>query len=313
MFQHMPTSLLKEVQATIVSNRQQAAPVVRIKANSAGRDFIVGDIHGAFNLVRQAMRAVNFDQSKDRLFSCGDLVDRGSESTAAARFLAASFVNSIMGNHEWDLLDVYAGLSIEGDGNDELAIQALAKANWNGMRWLGTTTPDERAALLRAFSKLPLAMEVETPRGLVGIVHGEAPIGMDWTTFRQGLMERDKSITDSCLTGRERIKRGRHELVKGIDRIFCGHTPQFQGAQRLGNIFYVDSGAVFSQMDGLKDDYPGASLTMAGLVFSTGALLERNEGGDIRLLDGPGIGPFNSSWLTCNAADGSESFQAPAP
>ena len=328
-FQPMSPALLTEVKETIARNRAQAPAVIRLSANAKGRDFIVGDIHGAFNLVRQAMRAVNFDQSKDRLFACGDLIDRGGESPVAARFLAASFVHSIIGNHEHDLLDVYSQLTVEGDGEDELTIQALAHINFNGMRWLEHTDPHERAAVLRAISKLPKAIEVETPRGIVGIIHGEVPIGMDWKTFRQGLIDKDPATTEACLTGRTRSKRGTNELIQGIDRIFCGHTPQFEGAQRLGNVFFIDSGAVFSQMDGVKKNHPQAALTMAGLSFATTdlnadprfaqvvdhALGQARESTDIRLLDGPdGTGPFNSSWLTTGepGADLGDASTSPA-
>ncbi|WP_261986408.1 metallophosphoesterase, partial [Enterococcus faecium] len=47
--------------------------------NSIGRDFAVGDIHGCFSRLNSALNTIEFDPSKDRLFSVGDLVDRGPE------------------------------------------------------------------------------------------------------------------------------------------------------------------------------------------------------------------------------------------
>ncbi|MCA4078770.1 metallophosphoesterase, partial [Pseudomonas kurunegalensis] len=60
--------------------------VVRIKrfaANRAGRDFAVGDIHGHFTRLQAALDSAGFDPAIDRLFSVGDLVDRGPDSLAA--------------------------------------------------------------------------------------------------------------------------------------------------------------------------------------------------------------------------------------
>ncbi len=301
-FDKMPSDLLSEVQQTMAINRQACPAVYRFEANRLGRDFIVGDIHGAFELVRHAMRAVKFDQTKDRLFSCGDLIDRGTQSSAAALFLDAPFAHAVMGNHEADLIELYSELRAEDGEHKEIGIQALAKINWNGMRWLAETGAHDRARVLRAISKLPLAIEVETSRGIVGIIHGEVPLGMDWATFRQGLLEGTPSIVESCLSGRKRHALGNHDLIKGIDRVFCGHTPQFDGARRLGNVFFVDTGAVFGQLDRTKDDHPGASLTMAQLTFKTGDLLSPQNvdhpTNKVRLLSAPrDNSPFNSSWI----------------
>jgi len=52
----------------------------RFACNAVGRDFAVGDIHGCFSHLRRSLEAIGFDASVDRLFSVGDLIDRGPES-----------------------------------------------------------------------------------------------------------------------------------------------------------------------------------------------------------------------------------------
>jgi hypothetical protein len=65
------------------------------------------------------------------------------------------------------------------------------------------------------------------------------------------------------------IKSGRS--VPGIGRVFAGHTP-VERPVRLGNVHYIDTGAVF----GLMNDDPGIGrLTMAGLTCRT-AILHRD-------------------------------------
>ena len=55
-------------------------PFLRIPRNVSGRDFAVGDVHGHFSRLRQSLDRLGFDPALDRLFSVGDLVDRGPEN-----------------------------------------------------------------------------------------------------------------------------------------------------------------------------------------------------------------------------------------
>lgn len=50
------------------------AHVQRFDRNTAGRDFVIGDIHGCFDQVGEALARVHFDESCDRLFAVGDLI-----------------------------------------------------------------------------------------------------------------------------------------------------------------------------------------------------------------------------------------------
>ena len=61
----------------------------RFARNERGRDFAVGDIHGCFSDLARGLKAIGFDEKADRLFSVGDLVDRGPESTHALEWLAS--------------------------------------------------------------------------------------------------------------------------------------------------------------------------------------------------------------------------------
>ncbi|MGH8462894.1 MAG: metallophosphoesterase, partial [Pseudomonas sp.] len=55
--------------------------IERFAANHQGRDYAVGDIHGHFQRVWAQLMRAGFDPKVDRLFSVGDLVDRGPECT----------------------------------------------------------------------------------------------------------------------------------------------------------------------------------------------------------------------------------------
>ena len=52
--------------------------------NEKGRDLVVGDVHGHFATLRRALDELEVGEH-DRVFSLGDLVDRGPDSTGRRR------------------------------------------------------------------------------------------------------------------------------------------------------------------------------------------------------------------------------------
>lgn len=236
--------------------------IKRFPINENGRDFIIGDIHGSFDLVIEAINKVNFDPTKDRLFSVGDLVDRGEQSRKCSSFLNKQYIHAVRGNHEDMFLELY-----QNGPPDEAILQYACRQN--GMSWWLEIDEDKRLEIINAFKKLPLAIEIETNRGKVGLIHAEVPEGMNWATFIENLEIGDNKTVQSCLWGRTRIYRGNDDGVEGIDRLFVGHTPQWEGVHRLGNIYFVDTGAVFGK---LKIEEKG-HFTMANIVVATKVLI----------------------------------------
>ena len=257
--------------------------VKRLPANRAGRDFAVGDIHGAYDLVIQAMDEVGFDPSCDRLFSVGDLIDRGPGSYRCARFLAQPYVHAVRGNHEDMLIDLYA----VGEPPQEALGWMAAR---NGLGWWLDASPEVRQDTLDAIRRLPIAIEVATYRGNVGFIHADVPAGMDWQTFLSGIEAGDKDIIETTLWGRDRIQGENNDGVPGVGRVFVGHTPRWGGLRRYGNVYAIDTGAVFGELD-IKDE---GRLTMVNLLARTGCLVEPRQVAlvDVRNTDIPPEYPF---------------------
>lgn len=105
--------------------------VLRLPRNTAGRDFIAGDIHGCYGLLDRALEVVGFDAQRDRLIVTGDLVDRGPEPMRALDYLARDWFHSVMGNHDF--------FFAEG-----LAEAHPAWANHNGGDWYFDIEPEDR-------------------------------------------------------------------------------------------------------------------------------------------------------------------------
>lgn len=197
---------------------------------------MVGDIHGHFTALENLLQQVNFNPEQDRVFSVGDMIDRGPESHRAIEFLNYSWFHSIRGNHEQMLLDSADNLPVS--------------RNWvtfNGGAWW-SDVPDHLQPRIRAvMEKLPLAMEIDTPKGRIGIVHADIPAGLHWKNF-VSMLNSDSDLQDQALWSRSRFKQiqmmGRTQPVSGIDMIIFGHTPVSRPIHE-GNVVYIDTGAPY--------------------------------------------------------------------
>lgn len=209
--------------------------------NTAGRDFVVGDIHGCFTRLQAKLDGIGFNPEADRLFSVGDLVDRGPESDLATEWLEKPWFHAVRGNHE--------DMAIRWPNGYMDATNYVQ----NGGGWNVSNPPERQREIADAFAALPLAIEVETAAGLVGIVHAECPF-LYWQAFTEVLVTPDlsnslrKAIIEAALWSRERITAMEHETVQGVRAVIVGHTPVDRFTS-LGNTLYIDTGAVFRGRD----------------------------------------------------------------
>ena len=199
----------------------------RFGLNASGRDFVVGDIHGCFDRLQALLDEAQFTPAADRLFSVGDLVDRGPDSLAAMEWLDKPWFFAVRGNHEQMAINFAKG------HNHAFHYER------NGGRWFINLPNDEQFRIAQRFAELPLAIEVATPNGRIGIVHAEVPRN-NWRAFDVD----SKEYEEIALWARERIQAMDTAEVEGIDAVFCGHTP-LNDVVQLGNVTYLDTGAVF--------------------------------------------------------------------
>ena len=204
----------------------------RYAKNLYGRDFVVGDIHGCFTKLEEALRAVRFDKLRDRLFAVGDLLDRGPESDEAVYYLINErWFFAVKGNHERMLID-----SLNPNYPNAYANHAL-----NGGMWFHGLPTVEQQCIALVLDDLPIAIEVETDRGLIGIVHAEVPHS-DWDQFKSLYAENEAHFETVALWAVSKIKRRETREVLGIDHVYVGHwtVPE---PTTLGNVTYIDTGA----------------------------------------------------------------------
>lgn len=203
----------------------------RFTRNTIGRDLIVGDIHGFFSKLQDALDGIAFDPARDRLFSVGDLVDRGPESDHVHDWLAKPWFHAVMGNHE-----AVAIMFAQGRMPAPLYMRG-----WGG-GWNVANPQAEQQRLADLFSSLPLAIELETERGLVGIVHADFPLA-DWAHLEPALAAgglRAEAIVNCLLESRDRVKQLNDDEVAGVRAVVVGHTPH-ERMTSLGNVLYIDT------------------------------------------------------------------------
>ena len=70
-----------------------------------GRTFVMGDIHGAYNALRQCLKRANFDYSTDHLICLGDVCDGWPDTKLCIdELLKIRNLTYIIGNHDiWTL------------------------------------------------------------------------------------------------------------------------------------------------------------------------------------------------------------------
>lgn len=84
-------------------------PIQTFEPNTQGRDFVIGDLHGALEVFMQLLTNLNFDPEKDRMFSVGDLVDRGPDSLDCLMLLKEKWFHAVLANHEQMMVEAFDG------------------------------------------------------------------------------------------------------------------------------------------------------------------------------------------------------------
>ena len=164
-------------------------PLKTFEPNLAGRDFVVGDLHGSYSAFMHLLKNINFDKTVDRMFSVGDTVDRGPDSLSCLSLLHEDWFHAVMANHEQMMIQKFNG----GYGGEY----------WyrNGGTWGMEAVNDYQAVyvrqdksriinetsvqtidLLPLVEELPFLITVKTKSGKkFHIIHAELPHGPEVT------------------------------------------------------------------------------------------------------------------------------------
>ncbi len=225
------------------------APILFLPTNIKGRDFVVGDLRGGFDLLAQALDAVFFNPRVDRLFSVGNVIGKAPDLAQCLDFFNKPYFFPVLGYSEVDLINLY---DLIGTKKPNYLIRG-EHVHKKGLGWWLDIGADLKLAIINKLRALPMVIETITPSGLnVGVMHGEVPIGMNWNTCKahvQVAVQEQRTLS-WLLRGGERMKLDNGSPVSGVDRLFAGHStvqPEEGGGLPIyGNIVMTDTGAALS-------------------------------------------------------------------
>ena len=212
-------------------------PVHQLKvlsANTAGRDFVIGDLHGCHGDLMRLMAEIGFDPSIDRLLSVGDLVDRGPASWDCLQLIDEPWFYPVWGNHESLMLNALT----QGRDSEAFALWMLNGGDWALQRDLRAL----HRQITAAAATVPLALEVPCGDRRVGLIHADVP-EHDWEHLRQPLSDKQK---EAAIWSRSAVLYTRLKAkcppVRHLDLAFMGHTP-LPEVITFANRCYLDTGA----------------------------------------------------------------------
>ena len=222
----------------------------RFEANTVGKDYVCGDLHGCYEQFWEALEDIKFNLDTDRMFSVGDLVDRGPESVKCLQLIERPWFHAVRGNHEDMMIGCISGK----------AYQKVGKRVWygNGGDWWDEYECSDEVQYYFNFIKkaanLPLIMVVSKPDGSrVNICHAEFPShctdqeiddAENWTHFNLEdlLWKRSRGL----LAYQQKVESysAYNEEDENLSISYMGHTPLPEMTQ-IGKYNFIDTGLVY--------------------------------------------------------------------
>lgn len=198
--------------------------------NEKGRDFVLSDLHGCYTLLIDKMKEVSFNPKVDRIFSVGDIIDRGPESLKCLSLIRERWFNCVRGNHEDMMIKVilqndYPSYWVQGGGG-----------------WYLIADRYELEQLCILADALPYSITVKTSKGNIGICHAE-PAGYKWSISKKPT-ERDKY---DMIWSRILINDTAEYIIEGVNETYHGHSP-VKSPIKKGNINFIDTGAFYTDV-----------------------------------------------------------------
>ena len=196
--------------------------------NKKGTDYFVGDIHGEYYLLMDELKKVNFDGDKgDRLFSLGDIINKGPDSEKCAFLLLKPWFFAVKGNHEAMLLaltehpEIIHSLRDVGGGWIDDLLHRLDKLTF---------------IINLVYARTFFCFTVKTKKGSIGLVHANAPD--DWESLAQRKISA-KEETD-CLWTPINYVSSENKTIKNIDIVVHGHV-NAKNVVTKGNMIWIDT------------------------------------------------------------------------
>lgn len=219
--------------------------VQKFERNAVGRDFVVGDIHGCLQDFISLKSAIHFNPQKDRMFSVGDLIDRGPDSLSTAALIYEPWFFAVRANHEQLLIDAVLNKHTASENT----------WMWNGGQWAADVDVQMLSMLAEDFNNNPYIITVGHGSDRVNIVHAEIIASTDADVDQWALHNKivPEWHLNELVWGRSHIYNP-SAVGRDLSITIVGHTPVQQPTyHELANHLYIDTGCVFGYRSANKD------------------------------------------------------------
>ncbi|WP_395794146.1 hypothetical protein [Aquimonas sp.] len=185
--------------------------VHKLPTNASGRDFVVGSILGERRRLSEALEIIGFDPDTDRLLATGNLLNCAQDCGGVLELLEEPWFFAVRGVREELLLSLL--------DHDDKPAKADQRGGSVGSEWIARLAPPQRAHLQDTLRRLPIAVTIGRGPQQCVVVHGETPMGLDWTP---GSDHNAELYLDSCLHriaavhGRRRLMSAQRAARRGV-------------------------------------------------------------------------------------------------
>lgn len=219
--------------------------------NIVGRDLIVGDLHGTYDEFMDFLSKLNFDKTKDRVFSVGDLVDRGKKSLECLELIYEDWFYPVYANHEQMMVEAIL------DDSPNM----LDSWIWNGGSW-SSEVPKYRIKDAAQYIRdnVPYINVIDKNGERINIVHAEIRTNkyLDMATDLDIDQWNFTVMNEDNLVWGRGYAEGRRQYTTlfnhNLSKTYCGHTPTEEPYEVMQHRF-IDGGAVYSVKNERHDRY----------------------------------------------------------
>ncbi|MFT4808859.1 MAG: bis(5'-nucleosyl)-tetraphosphatase (symmetrical) [Paraglaciecola sp.] len=170
--------------------------------------YIIGDIQGCFDGLKKLLKKVNFSPINDRLIAVGDLIGRGTQPLETLDYLYSleNSFDTVLGNHDLNLLAIYAGIrkAKPGDNLDNLLASPQFKNHINWLRYKPLAMMADQNTLVTHAGLYP---EWSVKKALkLSLEVSEQLQAKNWKEFLNYIYGNQPSVWQKSLQGTQRLR-----------------------------------------------------------------------------------------------------------
>jgi bis(5'-nucleosyl)-tetraphosphatase (symmetrical) len=171
--------------------------------------YAIGDVQGCYETLRRLLDLIDFDETKDRLWFVGDLVNRGPASLATLRFVngLGDRAVTVLGNHDLHLLAIACGHRAPKSG-DTLAEVLAAPDRDALLDWLRRRPLfhiDDALGFAMVHAGIPHIWDFDAAKARASEIH-EVLSGDSYSELLSGMYGNNPACWNNGLSGMKRMR-----------------------------------------------------------------------------------------------------------